>query len=110
MPNGRTPKIAYHVSWNLTRLKRIGLANNSQRGVWSLTERGRKTTEHDVPALWAERRDAYRELRRERERANVETVEDGDDATTNGEDDVPWKDAIIARMKALEPDAFERLC
>src|SRR5215216_1217392 len=40
MPNGRTPKIAYHVSWNLTRLKRIGLADNSQRGVWSLTERG----------------------------------------------------------------------
>jgi restriction system protein len=110
MPNGRTTKIVYHVGWNLTRLKRIGLADNSQRGVWSLTERGRNATEQDEPALWDERRVAYRELRRERLRTSHETTEDSDEATLEGEDEVSWKDVLIARMKAMEPDAFERLC
>jgi restriction system protein len=110
MPNGRTPKIAYHVSWNLTRLKRIGLADNSQRGVWSLTERGRKAEEDDVPGLWEERAAAYRELRRQRQATAEDVIDDGDDATARDEEDNSWKDALIVRMKSLEPDAFERLC
>jgi restriction system protein len=110
MPNGRTPKIAYHVGWNLTRLKRIGLADNSQRGVWSLTERGRNATEQDIPALWAERAVAYRELRRQREGLSSARVGDAEDAISEDGDDGSWKDAVISRMKALQPDAFERLC
>jgi restriction system protein len=109
MPNGRTTKIAYHVGWNLTRLKRIGLADNSQRGVWSLTERGRKATEDDVPALWEERRVAFRKLRRERDVPAVDGL-DGDDRVSLDDSDASWKDALIARLKRLDPSAFERLC
>ena len=110
MPNGRTTKIAYHVGWNLTRLKRIGLADNSQRGVWALTERGRKATEEDVPALWEERRVAYRQLRRERAASVAEGVDEGEDHLGLDESDGSWKDVLIATMKRLDPGGFERLC
>ena len=32
-------------------LKGMGLLDNSKRGVWSTTERGRSATEADLPAL-----------------------------------------------------------
>jgi restriction system protein len=34
MPNGRTSRLHYYTSWNLTRLKRIGVIENSRHGVW----------------------------------------------------------------------------
>lgn len=41
MPHARTTRIAYRIGWALTRLKRVGLADNRPRRVWSLTEHGR---------------------------------------------------------------------
>jgi restriction system protein len=110
MPNGRTTRIAYYVGWNLTALKRIGLADNSQRGVWSLTERGRTATEEDVPVLWEESRTAFRQVRREREAAGADGTDAGGDQVSVDDSGAPWKDALIARLKRLHPDAFERLC
>jgi restriction system protein len=109
MPNGRTSRVDYYVSWNLTRLKRIGILENSGRGIWALTERGQMATAADADVLNQEIRDAYRELRRER----VKEAANGDDAADETDEEVAatrWKDAVIARMKALEPSAFERLC
>ena len=60
MPNGRTSRLYYYTGWNLTRLKRIGLIDNSRQGVWALTERGRGVTEDDIEALWEEDQVAYR--------------------------------------------------
>jgi restriction system protein len=56
MPNGRTPRLHYYTSWNLTRLKRVGAVDNSQQGVWTLTERGRGVAEDQIDALWDEMR------------------------------------------------------
>ena len=78
-----------------------------QRGIWALTERGRDATEADEPRLWAERREAFRELRRERRSADDS---EADDSTVEADEELAWKDIVIARMKALDPAAFERLC
>lgn len=111
MPNGRTPRLHYFVTWSLTRLKRVGLVDNSsQRGVWSITERGQSVTEGDMPALWDEIVRAYREARTSRvSQPTDETDEQGvpNDSTESADD---WRDAVIARMKSFEPSAFERLC
>ncbi len=106
MPNGRTSRLAYYVSWSLTRLKRVGLVDNSQRGVWSLTERGQHASYDEVPALWEEMQRAYREAARDR----PEPRADGDSASEQNEGTDDWKDALLDRMKALEPAVFERLC
>ena len=55
MPNGPDSRLSYYAGWNLTRLKRIGLIDNSNQGVWALTERGRHTTEADIDELWRRR-------------------------------------------------------
>jgi len=108
MPNGRTSRLYYYVSWNLTRFKRIGLLDNSQRGVWSLTERGANVTEPDMPALQEEMVEAYRALRKERDEAEDPTDDSEEEADeASGES---WKTQALGRMKALDPSAFERLC
>jgi restriction system protein len=107
MPNGRTSRLYYYVSWNLTRFKRIGLLDNSGGGVWSLTERGATATESDVPALHEEMVRAYRELRKER--LEAEGPDDSGEETDEEQGDA-WKTQLLARMKAIDPGAFERLC
>ena len=108
MPNGRTSRLDYYVSWNLTRFKRIGLLENSERGVWALTDRGATVRESDMPALHEEILRAYRALRKEREEAET-SGDESTDPDDNGSEDA-WKTRLLARMKELEPSAFERLC
>jgi restriction system protein len=112
MPNGRTSRLHYYTSWNLTRLKRVGAIDNSKQGVWTVTERGRGIKGDDVDALWEEMRAAYRKLRLERQQAGDEDEGDlpggeqaGDDLGTDG-----WKDELLTHVKALTPAGFERLC
>lgn len=115
MPNGRTPRLHYYTSWNLTRLKRVGVIDNSQQGVWAVTDHGRKITEADIDALWEEMRDAYRELRQQRLAEGPATSGDGEvpggdsaSGDVGGDGDV-WKDALLDRLKTMDPAAFERL-
>ena len=113
MPNGRTSRLHYYTSWNLTRLKRVGAIDNSKQGVWTLTERGRGISEDDVDALWEEMRAAYRKLRLERrasdeEEGDLPGGEDaGDDAEASSD---AWKDELLGRIKKLSAAGFERLC
>lgn len=114
MPNGRESRVQYYAGWNLTRLKRIGLIDNSQQGVWALTERGRRTTEDEIDELWQEANLAFRDLRREGRteaepaRSSVTEVADPDLGADELSD--AWKDELLARLRALEPASFERLC
>ena len=114
MPNGRTSRIHYYTGWTLTALKRVGVLENSRQGVWALTDRGRSLTEEDTDALWQEVRTAYRPLRDERRRAEVEVdggLTDGEqlDAGDESEADA-WKDELLQLVKALTPSGFERFC
>jgi len=114
MPNGRTSRLHYYTSWNLTRLKRIGLIDNSRHGVWAVTERGRGVDADDIDALWEENRVAYRQLRQQR-RARSHGAESKDPGSDD-EGDEPeetsdgWKDELLERVKTLSPAGFERLC
>jgi restriction system protein len=111
MPNGRAPRLHYYTSWNLTRLKRVGVVDNSQQGVWTLTERGRGVREDQTDALWDEMRAAFRDLRAERDQTLDDDLPGGDLAgEDSGVESDAWKDELLRRIKALSPAAFERLC
>lgn len=71
-----------------------------------MTERGQHASYDEVPALWEEMQRAYREAARDR----PEPRADGDSASEQNEGTDDWKDALLDRMKALEPAVFERLC
>ncbi|MEA2008617.1 MAG: winged helix-turn-helix domain-containing protein, partial [Chloroflexota bacterium] len=40
---GSRSKIEYNLAWTRSYLKKYGLLENSSRGVWALTKKGRKT-------------------------------------------------------------------
>jgi restriction system protein len=107
-PNGRNGLIEYRLAWARSYLKGMGLLDNSRQGVWSTTERGRSATEAELPELFA---NYGAQLRAARKKKQEETPE-SEDSDTDGEsrpDTGEWKDELLAALKAMAPDRFERL-
>jgi restriction system protein len=94
--------IEYRIAWARTYLKGMGLADNSTRGVWSLTENGRHVTPDEIMPLRAKYIAATREARRKKQgqRPDPENQKTGE---------TDWREELIARIMRMDPRAFERL-
>jgi restriction system protein len=100
--DGRQPKVQYNLAWAKTYLKKAGALDNSQRGVWSLTDMGEHLTQADVATVPGIVRKAYVPSAQ-----NVGSTE-LDDAI--GYDELAsWKDQLLKSLLSMEPSAFERL-
>lgn len=101
--DGPSTEIEYRAAWARTYLKETGLLENTGRGVWALTEKGRSTDPSSIPGLLAEARKRFKE--RKKRKPIVERESD----TTDGEDE-SWKSILLQiLMKNLSPEGFERL-
>jgi restriction system protein len=103
--DGRMSEVEYRLHWARTHLKGIGALENSARGVWAVTDRGRSMTESEMRAAGKAWRDSVRERRLARTRQAAEA--DGEEEAAG--EDSGWKDQLIARLLQLPPDGFERL-
>jgi restriction system protein len=88
----------------------MGLLDNSARGVWTLTDKGRDPNldEHTVLRLHAEytaKLRAQQRARRKAERDRGPTDVDEDDQ----EDSRDWKEELLEALLAMSPAGFERL-
>ena len=101
------PLIDYRIGWARTRLKELGLVENSGSGVWALTETGRRITEVDLKRLPHTRveRNSPPKNNDAEYRTDVREKDFGDDEATDSE----WKVALLNRLLELPPAAFERL-
>jgi restriction system protein len=88
----------------------MGLLDNSARGVWTLTEKGRDPSldEDTVLRLHAEysaklRAQLRARRKAERDRAPVDVDEPDQDATRD------WKEELLDALLAMPPVGFERL-
>ena len=107
IPHGIGPQseIDYRAAWARTCLKNIGAAENSERGIWSITDRGRRfDSEEQVRRRYAENIAARR-----KSSDGTIAIEEIDDQTLSG-DNLEWEDVLLRTLKRLEPKAFERLC
>src|SRR6516164_3888641 len=77
--DGRMSEVEYRLHWARTNLKWIGALENSARGVWAVTDRGRSMTEPEMRAATKEWRDRTRERRLGR-RENHAAAEDEEEA------------------------------
>jgi restriction system protein len=103
--DGPKTEIEYRLAWARTYLKGMGLLDNSTRGVWATTERGRAVVEVDIDGLL---KDYRARLAEERRRKEEEAGEDGDGADEGtAEDD--WRQELLKTLLAMTPDGFERL-
>ena len=122
---GSRSEFDYRAAWTRTYLKNMGAINNSSRGIWSLTEYGRSLD----PAT--DFRREFRTIGRgyaKQSQGSLPTTNTGGSDEGDAEEDqaLPspgdsgdrldeaseeqWQDTLLATLRDMSPDGFERLC
>jgi len=110
LQNG-TSKIYNQISWARFFLARLGYLDSSQRGVWSLTDRGSKVKLYEDD-LHRELKDQKRKRRKERKKEELDKLSSKDqliDEETNIEGS-DYRIDLLNILKSLSPNGFERIC
>ena len=92
-------EVEYRLAWTRTYLKKYGLLENSTRGVWALTNKGRQTEEVNP--------DKVKRFVREQDRKEREVADKTDLAEEEAE--LTWKEDLLQTLLQMDPSAFERL-
>lgn len=97
---GNRTKFSYRLAWARNYLKRFGLLDNSSRGVWALTARGynKITVDKDEVKRFVLALDRKEQRATDKETAAIEEAE------------LTWQEKLLECVRAMSPDAFERLC
>jgi len=94
----------YRTAWAKSYLKKHGLVDNTERGVWALTAEGQRTTEIDPSRVKATVRAEFTKKKIDDVR---EAVDQDDEDVFDSEE--TWKDQLLSILIEMTPDAFERL-
>lgn len=92
---GNRTKFSYNLAWARTYLKKYGVFDNSERGVWSVTNKGQSMDRVDPIEVKKSVKDS-----------------DGGKTEPTPEDEVAliaWEDDLLETVKSISPKAFERL-
>ncbi len=106
IPHGATGRteIEYRAAWARTYLRKAGLLENSERGIWALTPQGSQTES-------VHGRQIGREVAKQFQTERAETSEAGEPAAADeGHAGVTWQDKLTSVLQTMDPIAFERLC
>ncbi|WP_066719773.1 restriction endonuclease [Sphingomonas pituitosa] len=115
-PRSGAPIVPDRMSWARTFLKNAGLVESGGRGIWLLTEEGRRAAgnraeevrRHVLDAHKVARTAAFRSASRQRKEDRVATTLSEFYAGAEGSSE--WSDQLLATLRGLHPAAFERLC
>lgn len=127
LPSGKQTVIANRVNWARSYLKQAGLVENVRRGIFCLTDRGKKILKSDIERIDNHYLEQFPEFQAFRQRAR-ESQEKGPAGTTSDssielDTDSPedmlrrahrrtideLKAELIERIQTGSPDFFERL-
>ena len=105
VPHGTTSRteLEYRAAWARTCLRKAGLIENSERGIWALTPEGAKAAAVNGRQI---ARDVAKHFQSERATDN----ESGDPVAEEPDTTLSWQDKLIAVLQTMDPVAFERLC
>ena len=101
---GPATEVDYRLAWARTNLKWVGAVENTARGVWAITPTGRAIRSDEMLRSLARQE----RKRRSRERVKAEPADRSMDSENSTDTD--WREALLAILRGLKPDAFERLC
>jgi len=96
---GGQTEVEYRLAWTRTYLRIFGVLENSARGVWALTPKGRQLEHVDPTAVKRWVREQMREAR------TASTEEDLDET----KEEVTWQGELLDTLLEMDPSAFERL-
>jgi hypothetical protein len=97
--NGAQSQFQYELAWVRTYLKKAGLAENSARGIWTLTDVGEKIAEKDLLLVPKK----VRWLKKPKDQESQSQLE-GEEA-----EEPDWQQLTLSILATIKPDAFERL-
>jgi len=105
IPHGTSVRteFQYKLAWVRTYLKKAGALQNSERGVWALTERGEKFTDDNARTLFQRVRAQNYEKRKD-EFKTTPLLDDVDDDQEEG-----WVEHMLRLIGSASAEAFERL-
>ena len=98
---GGQTEVEYRLAWTRSYLKKYGLLENSARGVWALTPKGRETERVNPRTVV---RQVQEQMKQARQAASQEEEEPSDAAT-----EMTWREELLETLQEMEPGAFERL-
>ena len=101
IPHGDTgqTEFQYKLAWVRTYLKKYGALDNSERAVWTITEKGEKVTEEEARKVFKVIQTAQRTKRNELNRH----------APDEAPIEASWVEDLLTVLSQMEPTAFERL-
>ena len=99
---GNRTKLSYRLAWARNYLKRFGVLENSSRGVWALTQKGRDTKNVKKEEV----NHFVKDLDRQTESIESEVAEGGEPESVSK----LWEEELLEQLLKLTPEAFERLC
>ena len=106
----RRTKLQYRLAWARTYLKAYGLLDNSERGVWVLTAKGKDIDSVDprqVTRFVLDLKKGQRSKSTQKNKGNAMDVEVVEVAEAVLEE--TWREELLPRLLNLSPAAFERL-
>lgn len=106
--SGAGPVIPDRLSWARSYLKAAGFLASGGRGVWLLTDEGRKAAnwpEEKLKKFVAQAVRAQQETRRKSEPIEDELPQGNPDKEVTD-----WRDQLLFTLRSMDPSAFERLC
>lgn len=106
-PNkGGQTEIEYRFAWTRTYLKKANYLENSRRGVWALTPKGRDASILDPKKV----KRNVRQQQKDNPQPSLASADTYiDDDTPDDSESASWREGLLDVLLNLHPSAFERL-
>jgi restriction system protein len=98
---GSQTEVEYRLAWARTYLKKYGVLENSSRGVWALTPKGRQLDRVNPQEV--------RRLVQNQQKKVKPAVPEEDELVDESDVETSWRDELLATLLKMDPSAFERL-
>lgn len=106
--SGKT-EVEYRLAWTRTYMKKVGILENSFRGVWSLTTKGRELEKINPEEIVHKVREMTFLKTKNAHNINFEDENLENDGVDAPEEIQSWREKLKNVLLNLKPDSFERL-
>lgn len=107
--NSSTTEVEYRLAWTRTYMKKVGILENSSRGVWSLTTMGRELEKINPNEVVQKVREMTFLKTNNAHNINIEDENLENDGVDTPDEIQSWREKLKNILLNLKPDAFERL-
>ena len=106
MPNGQNARFNYFMAWARTHLKKAGIIESQGRALWAIKSDAVLPESREKCIEIYQITEANRRAQYKKSNVNEEVTEDESDDFQEAMD---WHGQLLEVLKAMSPDAFERL-